>query len=253
MVMTAQPACATRVVSLDGCADQYALGLLPGEDIAALSDRAALDESYYRDRAKSFRRLRPQVESVLALRPDVVLRTWGGDAKLIAALQRNHITIININDVNTYPQAKDELMRVGHLLGADGQAQAEARAMEASLDGIDHIGVGKSVRYYTPSGYSAGPDTSVGYMLQTLGFTLESSEKGFFYLPPEVLLGETPDVFALGYYDDRYQSVRAPGRNALVRRRIAERPHLTLPSQIITCFAWYTAYDLEALSRKGLN
>jgi iron complex transport system substrate-binding protein len=238
------------VVSIDECADQYVLGLLPSDRIAAVSDHAALPDSYYADRAKGFRRVRPSIEALLALHPDVVVRTWGGDAKLIAALQRNHIDVIDINDVHTYAQAGEELLRVGHLLGQDVQAAAEARAMAATLDGVRHIGKGKTVLYYTPSGVSAGPDTFTGEMLKTLGYTLYTADKGFFPLRAEVILSERPDVFALGFYDDRFQSRRAPGRNAIVRAWIKQRPHIALPPRMLTCAGWYTAYDLEALSRQ---
>ncbi len=252
MPMTAAAA-GPRIASLDQCADEYVLGLMPTDQIAAVSDRAAVAESYYADRARSFPRVRPGIEALLALHPDIVVRTWGGDAKLLAALQRNGIKVIDINDVNTYPAARDELLRIGHLLGQDVQAATEARAMMASLDGIRPIGKGKSVLYYTPSGYSAGTGTFIGHMLQTLGYRLETADPGFFYLSPEVLLTTKPDVFALGFYDDPFQSRRAPGRSALIRSVIDERPRITLPLRMIACSGWYTAYDLENLSRGGTS
>ena len=250
-VLSAPALAAPRVVSLDQCADEYVLALMPADRIAAVSDRAAVPESYYADRARAFPRVRPGIETLLALHPDAVVRTWAGDDKLLSALKRNGISVITVNDVSNFAQAHDELLRVGHLLGQDDQAAAEARAMMASLAGIRHIGNGKSVLYYTPSGYSAGPDTFIGQMLQTLGYRLETADHGFFYLSPEVLLATTPDVFALGFYDDPFQSRRAPGRSALIRARIDERPHINLPTRMITCNAWYTAYDLENVSRGG--
>jgi iron complex transport system substrate-binding protein len=240
---------APRVVSLDLCADQYVLGLMPADRIAAVSNSSAEPESYYADRARSFARVRPTLESVLALHPDAVVRTWGGDPKVLEALQKHGISIININDVETFPQAKDELLRVGHLLGQDVQATTEARSMMVSLSGVRPIGKDKTILYYTPSGYSAGPDTFIGAMLQTLGYRLETADHGFFYLSPEVLLATKPDVFALGFYDDAFQSRRAPGRSALIRGYIAERPHIDLSGKMIACNGWYDAYDLEALSQ----
>jgi len=107
------------------------------------------------------------------------------------------------------------------------------------------------VLYYTPSGYTAGPDTFIGEMLRTLGYRLDTADHGFPYLSPEVLLTSRPDVFAIGFYNDPFQSRRAPGRSALIRERIAERPHIELPLRMIACSGWYTAYDLETLSRGG--
>ncbi len=98
---------------------------MPRAQVLALSNHANLPDSNFRDRAKGLPRVRPSLEAVLALHPDMVIRTWGGDAKLIQALQRYGIRVIGINDVNNYAQARDELFRVGHELGQDASARIE--------------------------------------------------------------------------------------------------------------------------------
>ena len=240
-----------RVVSLDNCADQYVLGLVPRADILAVSDRAGLPESYYRYRVGTIRHLRPQLETILALHPDAVVRTWGGDERMLMTLKAYGIKELDINDVEDFDQAKHELLRIGHALGQDETALGEAYRLDQALETTRPIGAGKTVLYYTPSGYSEGSDSFVGQMLKTLGFTV-SNPSGF--VQPEKLVGETPDVFALGFYDDRYEvSRRAPGRNPLVQAAIAAKPRLTLPDRAVACSAWYDAYDLQALSLKGLQ
>lgn len=242
-----------KVVSLDQCADQYVLGLVPRNQILALSDRARLHDSNFRDRAEHVRRIRPQLESLLALNPDVVVRTWGGDINLIKALTDRHIKVLNINDIYSYDQAKPELLRIGHELDQVASAQIEARRFDQAMAAIRPVGKGRTVLYYTPTGYSAGPDTMVGDMLRRLGFRLETQDKGFFYLSPEVILSLKPDIFALGFYEDHYAMRRVPGRNPLVRARIASMPNFTLPVQMISCSGWFTAYDLAELSKSPLT
>ncbi len=239
---------APRIVSLDECADQYVLGLVPREQIAAVSSKAALPDSYYRDRVRGLRQIRPNAESVLALRPDIVVRTWGGDARLLRMLGEDGIQVVTINDVTTFDQARAELHRAGDAMGVDARAQAEAERFQAALDDIRPIGLDRTVLYYTPGGYSAGPDTMVGEMLRKLAFRLETQDKGFFALSPEVILSLHPDVFALGFYDDVYEMRRSPGRNPLVSRLIAATPHFTLPRRALACSGWYSAYDLRVLS-----
>ncbi len=236
-------------MSLDGCADQYVLGLTPRADIAAVSTRARLADSYYRDRAEGIRRVRPAIETVLALEPDVVVRTWGGDVRLIEILKKNGIKIITINDINTLDKAKDELLRVGHELGQDSKAGDEAARFDVAMADIRPIGIGRSVLYYTPSGFSAGPDTLVGDMLTRLDFRLETQDKGFFPLSPEILVSLKPDVFALAFYDDPYAMRRVPGRSPVVQKMIAATSHFTLPARALSCSGWFIAYDLQALSR----
>ena len=59
-LLVAMPAAAEprRIVSLDGCADQYVLGLAPLADVIAVSDRATLPESWFRDRVGKIRKAR---------------------------------------------------------------------------------------------------------------------------------------------------------------------------------------------------
>ena len=245
---TAEP---HRIVSLDGCADQYVLGLAPLADIVAVSDRAGLDDSWFRGRVGAIRKVKPKLETILALQPDAVVRNWGGDAKLLQALQRYGIKVININDVSTYAEAEDELYRVGHAMDEDASAAIEAHHFEGALDGIRDIGHGRSALYYTTYGYTAGPDTMQGEMLKKLGFRLETQDKGVFYLSPEVLLSKKPDVFALGFYDDRFGMRRMPGRNPLVSAAIARAHHFVLPARALACSGWFTAYALQDLSNAG--
>ena len=238
-----------RVVSLDGCADQYVLGLVPREDILAVSTRATLPDSYYRDRARGLRQVPARSETVLALHPDIVVRTWGGDARLLAMIAKNGVKVININDLTALDQAQAELLNVGHALGRDANAQAEAQSFQAALASVEPIGLDRTALYYTPSGFSAGPDTIEGDILKRLGFRLESQDKGFYYLSPEVILSLKPDVFALAFYDDAYAMRRVPGRNPLVRHVIEASPHIVLPRRMLACTGWFNAYDLRALSK----
>jgi iron complex transport system substrate-binding protein len=242
-----------RIVSLDECADQYVLGLAPRADIIAVSDHAALSDSFFRDRSHGLLHVRPSLEAVLALRPTVVVRTWQGDARLLAALQKFGIKVININDINTYPDARNELLRVGHELDEDASARIEAHRFDLAYDDVRDIGHGRSVLYYTPSGYSVGSDTLTGDMVRRLGFHMATKDKGPFYVSPEVVLGMTPDVFALAFYDDPYAMRRVPGRNPLVRAKIAATPHFTIPARAMLCSAWFSIYDLRDLSLKEVR
>jgi iron complex transport system substrate-binding protein len=248
-----QALAAPRVVSLDMCADQYVLGLVPRENIAGISMRSHLPESFYRERAKGLQRVPAKSEAVLALAPDVVVRTWGGDRKLMDMLTKAGIKVVTINDLMSLDQAEGELLRVGQALGQAGAAQEEARRFRAAMDTIRPIGLGRTVLYYTPGGYSAGPDTFTGDFLTRLSFRMETQTKGFYFLSPEVLLSLKPDVFALGFYDDAYAMRRVPGRHPLVRKAIETTPHFTLPATAIACGAWYAAYDLQALSRTTIR
>ena len=242
---------APRIVSLDECADQYVLGLAPRADIAAVSDHAGLPDSWFRDRSKGLKQVRPSLESVLALHPTVVVRTWQGDARLLLKLQHYGIKVISINDISTYSDARNALLRVGHELNEDASALIEVHHFDAALEDVRDIGHGRRVLYYTPSGYSLGAGTLVADMMRRLGFRMATQDQGAFYVSPEVVLGMTPDAFALAFYDDPYAMRRVPGRNPLVRAKITTTPHFSIPARALLCSAWFSVYDLRDLSLKG--
>ncbi|UDF02451.1 ABC transporter substrate-binding protein [Asticcacaulis sp. AND118] len=237
-------------MSLDMCADQYALALLPRAQILGLSPRAAHQDSFYRDRVRDIALRRPTLEALLALKPDAILRTWGGDAKLLQQAEKRGIKIIQINEVSTFAQAGFEVENVAAQLGVPQAGAGEAFRMKAALDRVPPPVKAHRVLYYTPSGFSAGPSTWVGQLVGATGHKLAASQDYFFYLSPEVFLKEKADVYALGFYDDAYAMRRSPGRHPLVRARLDKAKPVTIPSPMLACSAWYAAFGLPELAEK---
>ncbi|MDC7681934.1 iron ABC transporter substrate-binding protein [Asticcacaulis sp. BYS171W] len=239
-----------RVVSLDMCADQYVLALLPKDRIAGLSLRARHQDAYFRDRVGDLPLRRATLETLLAVKPDAVVRTWGGDAKLLKGLEARGIKIIQINDVNNFSQAADEVKSVAQSLGVPQVGLRETARMSAALTAIGTPAKPRRVLYYTPSGFSAGRSTWVGQLIAATGNELVAGQDFFYYLSPETFLSARADVYALGFYADAYAMRRAPGRHPLVRERINKAPHVTIPSPMLACSAWYAAFDLPKLAER---
>ncbi|WP_298332797.1 iron ABC transporter substrate-binding protein [Asticcacaulis sp.] len=237
-----------RVVSLDMCADQYALALLPSDRILSLSPRARHQDSFYRARVGAIPLRRPTLEALLALKPDALVRTWGGDARLIKQAQAHGIKIIQINEIATFSEAATEVENVAAQLGVPQAGAREAQNMAAALARVPMPQRPRNVLYYTPSGFSAGASTWVGQIIGATGHRLVASQPYFYYLSPEVFLSEKADVYALGFYDDAYAMRRAPGRHPLVRARIERAAHVTIPSPMLACSAWYVAFGLPELA-----
>ncbi|WP_144004748.1 iron ABC transporter substrate-binding protein [Asticcacaulis excentricus] len=237
-------------MSLDMCADQYALALLPSDHILSLSPRARHQDSFYRARVGAIPMRRPTLEALLALKPDALVRTWGGDARLIKQAQAHGIKIIQINDVSTFSEAGPEVEKVAAQLGVAHAGAGEAQSMAAALARVSVPQHPRNVLYYTPSGFSAGASTWVGQIIDATGHRLVASQPYFYYLSPEMFLNEKADVYALGFYDDAYAMRRAPGRHPLVRGRIERAAHVTIPSPMLACSAWYVAFGLPELAER---
>ena len=89
---------APRVVALDQCADQYVLALSPRETIVGLSYRADDADSPLRALARGLPQRRIATESIMAARPTLAVRYWGGDARLEKALAAHGVRVVKIDD-----------------------------------------------------------------------------------------------------------------------------------------------------------
>src|SRR6185503_14955109 len=98
LALAGASAAGPRVASLDQCADQYVLALAPRSDIAGLSYRAVAPDSYLRAEARGLPLRRTDLESILAARPQLVVREWGGDAGLVRGLERRGVRVVGIDD-----------------------------------------------------------------------------------------------------------------------------------------------------------
>ena len=108
-----------RVMSLDQCADQYVLALAPKADLA-LSPRADDPDSWLRTEAEGRRRIRPTLEAAVGFQPDVVVRYWGGEPRLLAALEARGVKVLTIADAADFVKVSGGLLIVygfGTMIG----------------------------------------------------------------------------------------------------------------------------------------
>jgi len=233
-----------RIMSLDMCADQYVLALVPHDQILGVSFRAKTGDSYYRDRAQDLRPIAPDLETVLALKPDIIVREWGGDFALIHQLKNHGVKIIQINMINDLAEAKNEMIRVGNALDQSQSSLRESQRFNKALADYKPWGQGRHLLYYTPSGFSTGAKSYVGKLIMTMGFKLVGGDKGYYDLSPEAFIQQRPDLYALGFFDDAYNMGRVEGRLLPIQQRIDKTPHFVLPRPSLSCQAWYNLYQL---------
>uniref|UniRef100_UPI0025D59D3D ABC transporter substrate-binding protein n=1 Tax=uncultured Caulobacter sp. TaxID=158749 RepID=UPI0025D59D3D len=122
-----------RVMSLDSCADQYVLALAPRETIVGLSHRAISRDSYMRSRAGGLPLRRATFESLVAARPEVVVRLWGGDARLSEALEKKNITTVALDDAADFGGLRANVRKVAVALDRKPQGEALIARMDAQL------------------------------------------------------------------------------------------------------------------------
>ncbi|MFI4934617.1 MAG: ABC transporter substrate-binding protein [Caulobacterales bacterium] len=239
-----------RVFSLDQCADEYVLALSQRSDIVGLSTRARNHDSYLRDAAAGIPLRRATTESALAARPDVVVRQWGGDARLAQALQRRRIQVVQIDDAADFAGVRANVRKVASALGQARAGEALIQRMDGELAESAGAWKGRAALYVTPGAETAGPGTLIDAMLTAAGFTNFARTPGFTSVSLERLIADPPPAMVLGFFQDlaagtQHWTIAGNGRfRALAKQRAVA----LLPGRVLDCPAWFAADGAAALA-----
>lgn len=240
-----------RVMALDQCADQYVLALRPEAQLA-LSPRADDPDAWLREAAAGRRRARPTLEAAIAFRPDVVVRYWGGEPRLLTRLEATGARVINIEDATDFNGVRANIRSVSQALGVPERGEALAARMDATLRGAapDADAPKRSAQYLTAGGFTAGKGTLVDAILSAAGYT--NAAAGPFFAPVSVerIALFPPARFVLGFFDQARADWRGPGRHPVVQRAARGRVAARLPAAVLTCPAWFAA-DASAMLKAG--
>lgn len=241
---------APRVMSLDSCADQYVLALAPRESIVGLSYRAVSRDSYMRDVAAGLPPRRATLESLVAARPEVVVRLWGGDARLSKALEKKGVATVALDDAADFEGVRANVRKVAAALDRRAEGEAIVARMDAQLARAAGAGKGRSALYLTPGGFTAGSGTLIDAMMKAAGYANASKTPYFAPVSLEGLVMTPPAAVVLGLFDmaragaDRW----GPGRHAALQRVVATRTAASLPASVVGCPGWFAADGARMLA-----
>jgi iron complex transport system substrate-binding protein len=231
------------VFSLDQCADQFVLALAPRSDIVGLSDRADDADSYLRAQARGLPLRRASLEAVLATRPDIVVRNWGGDELMARRLKARGVQVVAIEDASDFEGVRANVRRVATALGRPAAGEALVARMDRELAQARGAWGGRRALYLTPGGFTAGRQTLVGAMLAAAGLVDTAPSPGFASVSLERMAADPPDGFVLGFFDRASMPMQrwSMGRRAVFQRLAAGRTLARLPGAILGCPAWFAA------------
>lgn len=229
-----------RILSLDQCADQYVLALAPDAHLA-LSPRADDPDAWMREAARGHRRMRPTLEAAVAFQPDIVVRYWGGEPRLLAALEQRGVRVATIDDATDFAGVRANIMRVGDVLAEPTRAKALIDRMNGKLARADRPPTpGRSALYLTAGGFTAGSDTLVDAILRAAGYA-NLARPGYAAVSVERIALEPPMRFVLGFFEQLRADWRGAGRHPVVRRAAEGHTAARLPGAVLTCPAWFAA------------
>ena len=241
-----------RVMSLDQCGDQYALALAPDAELA-LSPRADDPDSWMREAAAGRRRVRPTLEAAIGFQPDVVVRYWGGDARLLARLEADGVRVVTIADATDFDGVRDNIRAAADALVASARGDALIAHMDARLREVAPTPAApqRSALYLTAGGFTAGSGTLVDAILGAAGLTNLVTSPGFAPVSVERIVLWRPARFVLGFFDQSRGDWRGPGRHPAARAATQGRITARLPAASLTCPAWFAADAAAMLKAAG--
>jgi iron complex transport system substrate-binding protein len=241
-----------RVMSLDQCGDQYALALAPDAELA-LSPRADDPDSWMREAAAGRPRVRSTLEAAIGFQPDIVVRYWGGDARMLARLEASGVRVITIEDATDFEGIRRNIRTAASGLDAAPRGEALIAGMDARLREAAPAPAApeRSALYLTAGGFTAGRGTLVDAILGASGLTNLVTGPGFAPVSVERLVLWRPARFVLGFFDQSRGDWRGPGRHPAVRSAAAGRVAARLPAASLTCPAWFAADAAAMLKAAG--
>lgn len=241
-----------RVMSLDQCADQYVLALAPAAEMA-LSPRADDPDAWMRQAATGKRRIRPTLEAAIGFEPDVVVRYWGGEPRLLARLEADGVRVLTIDDATDFPGVRANIRTVAQGLKAPDRGEALVVAMDRKIarPAARPSAMRPGALYLTPGGFTAGTGTLIDAILSAGGFANAAQAAFFAPVSIERLVLEPPARFILGFFDQARGDWRGAGRHPVLQRLVRSRPVADLPAAALTCPAWFAADAVAMLRGAG--
>jgi iron complex transport system substrate-binding protein len=244
-----------RIVSLDFCADQYVLKLTDREQVLAISPGGVKEFSYMRDAAMGVPTVRPVAEDVLILKPDLVVRSYGGGPKAAAFFEQAGIPVLQIGwasnidgeGVGAIPHI---IQHMADGLGHPERGQALVAEFRARLSAIRSKNGGESALYMTPAGVTSGPGSLIHEMLNAAGLANFQENPGWRSLPLERLAYEQPDLVATAYFETLAERPHgwSAAHHPVAKRQLTEQDTIELEGAWTACGAWFILDAIEALA-----
>ena len=194
-----------RIVSTFLCTDEYVFRLVPRERIAALSYEAVDRRpvvSTISDAAKGLPVIRPSTETVLALKPDLVVMYAGTNPRLHVNLKHLGIRVLDVPWANSVADVRRVTAMLGEKLGAPERAGALLAAMDRKIAAAKARAPSPPVGtiLYEPQGYATvqGVTDEVMKIAGIANVAPPGALTRTGTLPVEAVVATAPELLILG-------------------------------------------------------
>ena len=194
-----------RIVSLNLCADQLLMELLPPQRLVGVTNMARdPDISFSYRKAKDYHAHSGRVEEIIALKPDLIVAGQFTSSASNQLLETLGYSVMKIGLPDSMADVFTQIERVGREVNAMTAAKSLVTKLQQQLSTVKLLKPARSsvraIVYYA-NGYSAGQRTIVNEILNVAGFTNIAAEEGLIGVAPfslERLIASKPDALILG-------------------------------------------------------
>lgn len=242
---------AQRIVSLDYCADQYVLEFADRDDILALSIDADKRFSFLREEAKGFRKVRPRTADVLALEPDLIVRSYGGGPNVTGFMERAGVPVVQVGFPQNIDEVRLEVVRLGEQLGQGDKARKVIADMDERLAALKADQVRAPVALYmTPGGVTAGEGTLIHELMQVAGLGNFQARAGWHPIPLERLAYERPELVVAAFFQNEHSAIHnwSATRHPVSQAQLNELPVAAIDGAWTSCGGWFLIEAVEAMA-----
>lgn len=243
-----------RIVSLSTCADQYVLGMVSPDRIAALTEGAKDARiSLQHEKAQNHPVTRGNAEEILLLKPDLVIANRWRGTKTIEILRQSGIPVLMLSLPVNFQQIQAETRQVAKALGEEEKGEKLLTELRQSMQGQPEK-TSPVAAYFMPGGYSAGQNTFVETVIHAAGYRNLASElglNGWSSLSLEQLVLQNPDLLVMSFFDRGRHSLSTRLRQHSAMQALMEStPVIDVPEKYWACGGWFLFKAINYLKRK---
>ncbi|ARE39825.1 Vitamin B12 ABC transporter, B12-binding component BtuF [Rhodovulum sp. P5] len=193
----------SRVVSMNLCTDQLALMLAaPGQLVSVSVFAKQPQTSVMAEAAQAYPNNHGLAEEIYLLNPDLVVTGQFTGQDTVSMLRRLGVPVVTMAPAYSLNDIRDRITEMGQHLGREETAAEIVAQFDADLTALTADSPDERPRaaVYTAQGYTPGPNSLSGAMLEAAGFDNLATELGLSVggrIPLEQLVMLDPDLVVL--------------------------------------------------------
>lgn len=198
-----------RIVSINLCADQLLLTLLPRERLVSVTYLAAdPTQSMMAEQARGLPVNHGRADEVVRLKPDLVVAGRYSQTQTVSLLRALGIDVLELDVPASTDQLIQQVKDLGQRLGVSGTADTEIQRFRRTLDALDQSALPNRplAALYRVNRGTEGRNTLIGELMHRAGMRNVADELGvrrWGTLPLESLLLAQPDIVLVEQSSDR--------------------------------------------------